>query len=447
MEQNEGRPAECQTIKAYSYLRFSTPEQMKGDSLRRQTELARRYATQHGLLLDEDLTFKDAGVSAFRGKNAEAGKLAYFLEAVRSELVPRGAYLLVESLDRISRQAARRALRVLEEIVDEGVTVVTLNDGKAYTAEGLTDDPWSLMMALMTFIRANEESATKARRLKEAWKQKRRTAADKPLTARAPAWLRLDRNATSATWAVLEDRAAVVRRIFDMTARGHGQHTIAVTLNREAVPTFGRAKMWHRSYVKKIVANGAVVGELTPHTVSHDARGKRTRRPEPSLPNYYPAVIDLETFTKVQAMRAGSKRQPSAKTGSITYVVAGLAKCGLCGATMTRVMKGRKGGRPKLVCTRAKAGAGCEYRAVSLEAVEDTITANMAFLAGTAPSGSDDLDEAWESLETAQAATEDQIENLINAIAAGSSSPALKERNCRTFLRTRGTRRRRNTTP
>src|SRR5262245_52339556 len=33
-------------IKAYSYLRFSTPDQMKGDSLRRQTELARRYAVQ-----------------------------------------------------------------------------------------------------------------------------------------------------------------------------------------------------------------------------------------------------------------------------------------------------------------------------------------------------------------------------------------------------------------
>lgn len=30
--------------KAYSYLRFSTPDQMRGDSFRRQTELAREYA-------------------------------------------------------------------------------------------------------------------------------------------------------------------------------------------------------------------------------------------------------------------------------------------------------------------------------------------------------------------------------------------------------------------
>src|SRR5262245_57368805 len=99
--------------KAYSYVRFSTPEQMRGDSFRRQTELARDYALKHKLELDDKLTFHDVGVSAYRGKNSETGRLADFQEAVRKGLVPRGAYLLVESLDRISRQAARRAFRVL----------------------------------------------------------------------------------------------------------------------------------------------------------------------------------------------------------------------------------------------------------------------------------------------------------------------------------------------
>ena len=47
---------------------------------------------------------------------------------------------------------------------------------------------------------------------------------------------------------------------------------------------------------------------------------------------------------------------------------------------------------------------------------------------GDRPRGSDGLDEAWERVEAAQAATEEQIENLINAIAAGNISPALKDR-------------------
>src|SRR3974390_3192733 len=116
--------------KAYSYLRFSSPEQMRGDSFRRQSDLARHYALQKGLELDQTLTFNDLGVSAFRGKNAETGRLGDFLEAVKTGLVPQGSYLLVESLDRISRQSARKALNVLNSIVDEGITVVTLSDGR-----------------------------------------------------------------------------------------------------------------------------------------------------------------------------------------------------------------------------------------------------------------------------------------------------------------------------
>lgn len=44
-------------VKAYSYLRFSTPEQMKGDSFRRQREMAEAYARTHGYELDTSLTF------------------------------------------------------------------------------------------------------------------------------------------------------------------------------------------------------------------------------------------------------------------------------------------------------------------------------------------------------------------------------------------------------
>jgi hypothetical protein len=36
--------------KAYSYVRFSTPEQAKGDSLRRQVELAQAYPSSHSQL-------------------------------------------------------------------------------------------------------------------------------------------------------------------------------------------------------------------------------------------------------------------------------------------------------------------------------------------------------------------------------------------------------------
>ena len=57
---------------AYSYARFSTPEQERGDSERRQIEAARQYAEQHGFVLDESIVV-DRGVSAFAGKNVSEG--------------------------------------------------------------------------------------------------------------------------------------------------------------------------------------------------------------------------------------------------------------------------------------------------------------------------------------------------------------------------------------
>ena len=106
--------------KAYSYIRFSTPEQAVGHSLERQMEAARSFATRRGLELDEALTFRDLGVPAFRGRNAKRGALADFLTAVREGRVAKGAYLLVESLDRVSRQNAWDAADTMRAITKEG---------------------------------------------------------------------------------------------------------------------------------------------------------------------------------------------------------------------------------------------------------------------------------------------------------------------------------------
>jgi DNA invertase Pin-like site-specific DNA recombinase len=50
------------TTRAYSYIRFSTPEQAKGSSLERQLEASMKYAEAHGLLLDDKLVYRDLGL-------------------------------------------------------------------------------------------------------------------------------------------------------------------------------------------------------------------------------------------------------------------------------------------------------------------------------------------------------------------------------------------------
>ncbi|WP_415926795.1 recombinase family protein [Mesorhizobium salmacidum] len=89
---------------AYSYIRMSTDIQLKGDSLRRQTERSKKYAQDHNLQLVEDLRLEDIGVSAFKGDNVSSGALGKFLDAVKAGRILKGSYLLVESFDRLSRQ-------------------------------------------------------------------------------------------------------------------------------------------------------------------------------------------------------------------------------------------------------------------------------------------------------------------------------------------------------
>lgn len=354
---------------AFSYVRFSTPEQQKGDSLRRQLVMAEDYADRHGLDLDRTLTFRDLGVSAFRGANAEVGRLAEFLESIRAGLVPVGSYLLVESLDRISRQSARRAMRMLEEICDAGVKLVTLSDNRVYTKENLDNDPTSLLMSLLTFIRANEESSTKSRRLSAAWANKRSNAKDRPITSRCPAWLILD----AGRFKVIPEHGAVVRRIFKLARGGAGQHRITQLLNEERVPTFGRAKFWQRSYVVKILSNSAVTGTLTPHRIEY-RDGKKTRVPLDPIPNYYPQIITAADFAALNAHQTESRAPSRGRHANapLSNLLAGLAACPRCGGTMTLTNKGSRA-RKKFVCAKAKAGAKCKYQSVTYEDVETTL--------------------------------------------------------------------------
>ncbi|MDR6831542.1 DNA invertase Pin-like site-specific DNA recombinase [Bosea sp. BE271] len=410
---------------AYSYLRFSTPEQAKGDSFRRQMDMAERYAIQHGLTLDTKLRMTDEGVSAYRAKNVRQGALGRFLRAIDDGHVEDGSYLLVESLDRVSRASPWDAMPVFQQIINAGVTIVTLQDNRTWSREALRDNPYRIFESLLVMIRANEESETKSRRLKAVWDAKRRSASTKAMTSRVPAWLRLE--GKPASFVVDEQKAAVVVRIYEMTATGTGQHRIAETLNTEGVPCFGTAAHWHRSYVKKLLANPAVIGTLVPHELIYE-EGKRLRKAHEPVLGYYPPIVEEALFQRVQAQRM-DKRAPSVRAGVVANIFGGLARCPLCSGTMTRVSKGAtgRGGRPYLVCARAKAGAGCRYRAVKLDEAEDALVRNAGWLMATAPSGDASVDDRIKDVELQASVLSDQIETLVTELAE-RPSPAIRAR-------------------
>ena len=335
---------------------------------------------------------------------------------------------MVESLDRISRQNAYDALPIFQLIANSGITIVTLVDSQEYSAEALRADPLKLMLAFMVMIRANEESAMKSSRVRAAWGNKRKHAADQPMTKRCPAWLELD---DDKIWHVQQDRAEVVRKIFRWYLSGIGQNAIAKRLNESSTPVFGRGRQWHRSYIAKLLSNQSVIGTIIPHTLEH-TNGQRRRVAQEPIENYYPPIIGRETWDAVQAMRTNVAKHGSHQRPSIRNVFAGLAKCPECGSAMTRVSKGnrKKAGRPYLVCTRAKEGAGCKYRAVQYEPLEIAIREDIERILGEMPinDGGVELEGLIVAHEEAIDAKREEIDEIVNAIGAGRRSATLRHR-------------------
>lgn len=348
--------------KAYSYIRFSTPEQLKGDSLRRQTELSEKYAAAHGLELDTRITMKDLGVSAYDRSNITKGALGYFLRMVDDGRIEKGAYLLVESLDRLSRDKVMDALSVFMEILKAGITIVTLADEQVFSYEGTNNNPVSLIFSILVMSRANEESATKSRRIRAAWDNKRSTILEKRLTARCPYWLRPAEGKQGFEF--IPDRVEVVKRIFQMSKDGLGTATIVKALNSERVPTFSdKTDGWQTSYIQKTLSNRAVYGELQLCT---QRDGVITV--VETVSEYYPAFMTKEEWLLAASIRGGRRTRGGVSKGKhLSNLFSGLLRCGYCGSSMNmggyvkKKANGEKREGKYVACSNARRGLGCKF--------------------------------------------------------------------------------------
>lgn len=297
---------------AVSYLRWSSGPQRFGDSRERQLTRTKEFCAKNGL--DLNLQLVDDGKSASKGQHVgEDGQLAKFIEGVKSGKIPK-CILIVESLDRLSRQAVPTALGQFLQILNLGVEIVTLIDGQWYSKKSLEKDSMPLMMSIVIMMRAYDESDHKAYRLSELWKRKREKAiADKtPISPICPGWLEYDKD--KKLFKPIPERVKKVRLIFWLWNRGWGRYRIAKLFNQHKVPHWGKKKRhsegWHHSYITKILYSRAVIGEYHPYSTKDqaDLKALATKRKPVAAPiaDYYPKIIGLSVFLRAQNRRAGS---------------------------------------------------------------------------------------------------------------------------------------------
>ena len=348
---------------AFSYRRFSSPAQKDGDSFARQTARAEEWCAANGYALST-ATFEDLGVSAFKEKNAEVGALNAFNTAVDNGSVPQGSTLLVENLDRLSRQHWQRGLGLLQDIVASGVNLVTLSDGKMFRANEEIDFGDGIMI-LVGFQRANEESLTKSKRLKSAWNANtaKTVARERLRTSSVPSWIRLEGTLHDGRFEIIPEKAEVVAEIFTRWADGQGISTIAKDLEKRGVPSLRRGQ-WREQNVRQLINSEAAYGTLEIGRNMSDEESKALSSKGaagfPTLPvgqyyknrrvilerlkGYYPRVVDEDIERRVR-FRLEQRRVSSA---TVSYASAYSGTSRVTHGSLTGVIRDSEGLRGKV---------------------------------------------------------------------------------------------------
>ncbi len=315
---------------AFSYVRFSSKPQELGDSERRQLEGARKYCNANGHTLDE--SFKDLGVSAFRGKNKKAA-LGRFLSLVENGTIKKGSLLIVENMDRLARTEPLDAFEQFRSIIKSGIQIVSLMPEMVFSEKTIKENPWQLNMVITLMQIAHQSSDDKSKRVHEAWEEKRKTAATTKLTKQCPGWLVLDGNA----FKFHPKKSQVVRKMIELGLKGYGLSKIAQAINRDHKGGFGRADELAPPVVHYVLRSRALIGEYQPKM----RQGTQSVNAGEPIKGYYPSIIDDATFYRLQGILDARKMAWSTRVGKngktpqeAPNLFSGIVTCGNDSSTM-----------------------------------------------------------------------------------------------------------------
>ena len=406
-------------MKAYSYLRISTPEQAKGSGIQRQLQQTKSYCIEQGLELVQSL--QDIGLSGFHSKNlSEDAALGSFLQAIKSGVIQVPCALVVESLDRISRASVTDALAVFMQLINSGCEVHTLSDRQVYTTASVNDNWTQLIVSLSVMARGREESQIKSDRIKAAYQSK--YSQGKVYGRSYPAWL----DKAEEGFTLNPEKVAVLHRIISLYKSGYGAKRIANLLNSEGVPSFTAGtnnktgnRHWFQTTITKYLRSPALYGcQQSKHGTVKDC---------------YPALINEEEYNLLQSQRKANTKLRGSAANGCRSVFTGIGKCSSCGYSMQYTGFNTKAGHKGYIRCRASLREGtCKALSVPYPKAETyTFLALSRLIQGAFCSS--DTDTLTDTIQTQQdtiARLQEQAERLTNTLLLVDSAtvPSIQQK-------------------
>jgi Site-specific recombinases, DNA invertase Pin homologs len=327
---------------AVVYARVSTDEQAStGTSL--ESQLAACLAKAESIGARVAATYDDAGVSgAFYATRPGLQSALALIDEGRADA------LIVANVSRLSRDTEHQAV-IQKRVRAAGGRIVFCDMDFADTPEG------DLSMGVFGQFAQYERQLIKSRTTKG--RRKRAEEGVQPARTLSPYGYYLPTHADALRGAytaaevgkylVIEDRARWIREAFARCAAGESLRSITRYLADMGAPTPRGGATWHQTSLLVILRNPIYkgVGVYGKMEVLTDERRKteqgfkrctylRERAPEQWQTFAVPALVSEDLWNAVQERLDGNRERLSGNP-TRRYLLSGVAKCALCGRSMT----------------------------------------------------------------------------------------------------------------
>jgi len=366
-------------------------------------------STRYGLLIDSR-TFSDIGKSAFKGEQLE-NDLGRLINLINDGSIAHGSVIVIFSLDRLSRQHLTIAVSLLLNIITAGVGVHTTVDNRLYTddSDTLMAD---LMMSLIAFAVANEESLKKSKRTKSAANQRLLDYKEGKLTpsnkvrwigvGKRPMWVDVDEHKGIIT----NEHYSTLKLAVELSLAGHGSLHVAQILNQES--SFKR----DTSKLSKILRRASLMGRYK----------FKIDGVEHVLENYFPAICTEDEFYRLRQIKTQKARNRGVANFLPLLVGHGIFKHKQCNGGV-RTAKSKVTGSVSYGCLNRSNGGSCigfNIKAITIEKMVFKLITDTLF------TGSQSVEQVSPipRLESELTDKQNQLNEYVELLAEGGSPKA-----------------------
>ncbi len=319
-------------MKVAIYARVSTPKQAETQTIEQQLERLKAHAEAQAWLLEPEHIYRDDGYSG--GNLNRPGLDSLRDHAALAEFT----LVLVTAPDRLARNYVHQML-LLEELTKNNIQVEFLE-------RPMSNDPHDRLLLQIRSAVAEYERTLIGERMRRGRLSQYRAGRLLPW-GRRPYGFLLDperpRDPTGVRIEAVE--AAIVAQMFAWYLEPGGTlYQVANRLNDFGIANPSGQTGWHTSTIRGILTNPAYAGTVYANRMRAVPAQKRysalrpigqgqssTLRPEAEwIPIPVPAIVDPDTFARVQEKLAQNQQAASRNNKQNQYLLRGLVSCGHC---------------------------------------------------------------------------------------------------------------------